>query len=228
MSGIGRKERLISWLFPARCLLCDRVIPAGELFCRDCEKKLPKRPFTRKLALPGAGAEGFSVYSSMSYEGGFRKSIHRLKFRGQKSIAKPMGRLLAESIRDRDLSFDAVTWVPMTEKKRRERGYDQSELLARAAAKELKLPCLPLLQKVRENKTQHELSGRQRQQNVKGVYRAEKGAEGKALLLIDDIVTTGATIGECAKLLYAAGAKRATGLCAADAREVRLEGEKTL
>ena len=228
MSGVGRRERLISLLFPARCLLCDRVIPAGELFCRDCEKKLPKRPFTRKLALPGAGAEGFSVYSSMSYEGGFRKSIHRLKFRGQKGLAKPMARLMAELARGTGIPFDAVTWVPMTEKKRRERGYDQSELLARATAKELEIPCLPLLNKVRENKTQHELSGRQRQLNVKNAYRAENGAEGKVLLLIDDIVTTGATIGECAKMLYAAGANKVTGLCAADAREIRLEGEKAV
>lgn len=228
MSRVGLGERFLSLLFPARCLLCGRVIPAGEIFCRDCAKELPERPFFRRIALPGAGAEGFSVYSSMSYEGGFRKSIHRLKFRGQKSIAAPMGRLLAESIRDRGLSFDAVTWVPMTEKKRRERGYDQSELLAKAVAKEWKLPCLPLLKKVRENKTQHELSGRQRLLNVRNAYRAEQEAEGKALLLIDDIVTTGATIGECAKMLYAAGAHKVTGLCAADAREVRLEGEKTL
>ena len=228
MSGVGWKERIISLRFPARCLLCGRVVPAGEIFCRDCVKEIPEKPFFRRIALPGAGAEGFFVYSSMSYEGGFRKSIHRLKFRGQKGLADPMGRLLAESIRDKDLSFDAVTWVPMTEKKRRERGYDQSELLARAAAKELGIPCLPLLKKVRENKTQHELSGRQRQLNVKNAYRAENGAEGKALLLIDDIVTTGATIGECAKMLYAAGANKVTGLCAADAREVRFEGEKAL
>ena len=226
MSRVGLGERLISALFPARCLMCDTVIPAGELFCRDCVVRVPEKPFSRKFALTGAGAEGFRVLSPLSYEGGTKKSIHRLKFYGRKGLAKPMGKLMAETARDTGVSFDAVTWVPMTGKKRKQRGYDQSELLAKAAAKELGLPCLPLLKKVRENQTQHELSGKQRWLNVKNAYRAGQGAQGKVLLLIDDIVTTGATVSECAKTLYAAGAKTVTGVCAADAA-VRLEGEKT-
>ena len=228
MSRIGLGERLFAWLFPARCLLCDAVIPAEEIFCRDCAKELPGKPFSRRITLPGTGAEGFQVFSPLSYEGGYRKSIYRFKFRGQKSLAKPMGRLMAELAGPMELSFDAVAWAPMTEKKRKKRGYDQSELLARTVARELKLPCLPLLKKVRDNQTQHELSGRQRQQNVRNAYRAEKETQGKTLLLIDDIVTTGATIGECAKVLYSAGAKTVVGLCAADAPEVRLKEEKTI
>ena len=226
MSRVGLGERLLSLLFPARCLLCDTIIPAEESVCRDCTAKIPEKPFSRKFALPGGGAEGFQVFSPLSYEGGYKKTIYRFKFRGQKGLAKPMGRLMAELADHMEIPFDAVTWAPMTDKKRRERGYDQSELLARAAAKELNLPCLPLLKKVRENKTQHELSARQRWLNVKNAYRAEKAAEGKTLLLIDDIVTTGATVSECAKTLYAAGAKAVVGLCAADAQEIRLEGEK--
>ena len=225
MNRAGLGERLLSMLFPARCLSCDTVIPAGEVFCRECAKNLPEKPFTRKYAVPGAGAEGFSVYSPMSYEGGFRKSIHRLKFRGQKGLAKPMARLMAELARSTGIPFDAVTWVPMTDTKRKEKGYDQSGLLAKAVARELEIPCLQLLQKVRENKTQHELSGKQRRLNVKNAWRAETEALGKNLLLIDDIVTTGATVSECAKTLYNAGAKRVTGLCAADAQEIRLARE---
>ena len=228
MSRVGLGERFFSWLFPARCLLCDRVVPAEEIFCRECAKKIPEKPFSRKFALPGAGVEGFQVFSPLSYEGGFRKSIHRLKFYGQKSLAKPMGRLMAETARGTGIPFDAVTWVSMTEKKRKQRGYDQSELLAKAAAKELSLPCLPLLKKVRENQTQHELSGRQRWLNVKNAYRAGEEAKGKNLLLLDDIVTTGATVGECAKMLYAAGAKTVVGVGAADAQAGKLEKEKTV
>ena len=228
MSRAGLKERFWSWFFPARCLLCDTVIPAGETFCRDCVKKLPEKPFSRRLALPGAGAEGFPVFSSLSYEGGYRQTIYRFKFRGQKDLAKPMGRLIAETARTTGISFDAVTWVPMTAQKRKQRDYDQSELLAKAAAMELELPCLPLLKKVRENQTQHELSAKQRWLNVKNAYRAENEVQGKVLLLVDDIVTTGATIGECAKVLYGAGAKAVVGVCAADAPESGMKGEKTV
>ena len=126
---------------------------------------------------------------------------------------------MAETARQTGQSFDGVAWVPMTKAKKRKRGYDQSELLAREAAKTLGLPCLPLLEKRKETETQHQLS------NVKNSYEARPEARGKALLLVDDIVTTGATLRECAKALYEAGAARVTGLCAADCAAVRTEEE---
>lgn len=223
----GLMERLLGLLFPNRCFLCGKLIPAGEVCCETCRKQLPPKPFQRKLALPGAGAAGVSVLSPLSYEGRVRKALFRFKFRGKKGLAKPMGALMAGAASRTGGKFTAVTWVAMTAKKRRKRGYDQSELLARAVAEELGLPCLPLLQKVRENQVQHQLSGRERRKNVKGAYLALPEAAGQALLLVDDIVTTGATLGECAKELYRAGAAEVTGLCAADAPETKLEKEGT-
>ncbi len=221
--GVSLGERLLCLLFPARCLLCGELISSDRLFCPACAADVPEKPFERRYSLPAAGADGFRVVSPMSYEGGFRKTLHSFKFGGQTALAKPLGRLMSQALGASE-PFDGVTWVPMTKRKKRQRGYDQSELLARSAAKALKLPVLPLLKKVRETDVQHELSKKGREKNVKKAYQAGPEAAGKSLLLVDDIVTTGSTLRECAGALYAAGAKRVTGLCAADAQETRLEG----
>ncbi len=212
----GLKEKLLSLLYPARCLNCGKVVPQGGLFCPACKRVAPERPYLRRFSLPGAGAEGFMILAPMSYVGGFRTTLHEFKFRGRKALAFPIGRLMAQTAAAAGDRFDAVVWTPMEKRKRRKRGYDQSELLAKAVAEELALPCLPLLEKVRDTGVQHMLSRRERESNVKGAYRAGNSAAGKALLLVDDIVTTGATLTECAKALYAAGAIKVTGLCAAD------------
>lgn len=219
----GLSERLLNLLFPARCLLCGTVVPAGKSFCRDCAKELPETPFQRRISLPGAGAEGFRIVSPLSYAGGFRKTLYRYKFRGERALAKPLGQLMAEAVRKSGESFEAVRWVPITKNKTRQRGYDQSELLAKSVAKALGAPCLPLLEKMRETETQHELSRKKRAQNVKNAYGAASGTAGKEVLLVDDIVTTGSTLKECAGTLYKAGAKRVLGLCVADAREIKME-----
>lgn len=216
-------ERLLSLLFPARCLLCGKVIPAGRFFCGACEKTVPKSPLSRRYDLPGAGAAGLLMAAPLPYAGGFRLTLHRLKFRGKRGLSRPIGRLMAETAESLDRSFDAVVWVPMTKEKERERGYDQSRLLARETAKALGLPCLPLLEKVRETSVQHLLSKGERAKNVKGAFRGSAEAAGKRLLLVDDILTTGATLRECARALYAAGAAEITGLCAAEADAVRNE-----
>lgn len=219
----GLRERLLCLLFPARCLLCGKIVPQQELFCQSCAKDVPEEPYERRYSLPGAGAEGFRTAASMLYRGGFRKTLYRYKFRGQKALAKPLGRLMSQTVRKTGGGFDAAAWVPMTQQKKRKRGYDQSELLAKAVAEILGIPCLPLLEKVRETGTQHELSRQERIKNVKNAYRADREAAGRSVLLIDDIVTTGSTLSECAAELYKAGAKRVFGLCAADAQMVKTE-----
>lgn len=225
-AGLG--ERLFSLLFPARCLLCGKIILPGESLCESCEARRPKTPYERRFSLEGAGAEGFRVISPLSYVGGFRQTLYRFKFRGKKALAKPLGQLMAESLREEGGAIGAVTWVPMTKKGKRRRGYDQSELLAKEVAKILGIPCLPLLEKIRETATQHELPHRKRLGNVKNAYRASGEAAGKVLLLVDDIVTTGSTLRECAGELYRAGAVGVLGLCAADTPEIMMERETEL
>ena len=115
--------------------------------------------------------------------------------------------------------YDLVTWVPLSRRRLRERGYDQARLLAKATAKELGLPLTPTLHKQRNTQPQSGTGdAAKRRANITGAYRMKRGADvaGKRVLLIDDIVTTGATLSECARVLGKAGAEQV--VCATVAR----------
>ena len=115
--------------------------------------------------------------------------------------------------------FDTVTWVPVSKKREHERGYDQARLLAKATAKALGLPLTPTLHKQRNTQPQSGTGdAAKRRANIAGAYRMKTGADvtGKRILLMDDIVTTGATLSECARVLGKAGAEQV--VCATVAR----------
>lgn len=210
-------DRLWSLLAPLGCLLCGKRVGAGVIFCPKCAA-LAKGPVTRKLRLPGG--ERLPVASPMHYTGGYRKTVIDYKFHGLSAYAKPIGWLMAGATAALPEPFDMVVYVPLTRRARLARGYDQSRLLAEAVGRALGLPVVPALVKVRKTRTQHELSAEERAENVRGAYgvKGKVPLEGKALLLVDDIVTTGNTLLDCARALYEAGAVKVCGLCAADAK----------
>lgn len=219
MIDVGLTERLLCLLFPQRCLLCGKIISPGENVCPACEKNLPEQPLMRSFKVDN---RDLTVLSVAEYRDGFRETLHRYKFKNEFGLSRQIGRLMAKAVAD-TAHFDIVTWVPMSRSKKRLRGYDQSELLAKSVARQLGVPCVWLLEKIRETDTQHELSRADRADNIKNAYRASSTAGGKNIILIDDIVTTGATLCECAAELYAAGAKSILGLCAADTPENKEE-----
>ena len=141
-------------------------------------------------------ADGLSV--TLFYEGAVRESFLRFKFSGRDFYADVYGTWMAGRIRDElGRGFDGVCWVPVSKKRRRSRGYDQSELLARKVAAELSLPTCAALQKHAERNPQSQLKDAAlRQANASGAFsvRPDADVSGKTLLLIDDIVTTGATL----------------------------------
>ena len=143
-------------------------------------------------------------------------------FLGQKQFTGFYAEKMAEHISKSfsNIHFDAITSVPISAKRCKLRGYNQSELLARAAAKQLNLPYCEYLIKTVDNKEQHKLNEKQRQKNVAGVYKPIREGQivGKSILLIDDIVTTGATLRECASVLLQSGAGNIS--CAAIAEVV--------
>ena len=209
-------ERLCCTVFPARCLCCGRAVLPARLFCQECAGSLPEAWVERRLYLKAAPEGVLLVKACLPYERGFRRTLHRLKFEEERALAKPIGQMMGEAARSFGLAFQAVVWTPMSDKKLRQRGYNQSELLARTVAKELGLPALAALEQVRDTGSQHSLSLVQRVDNVRDAYRASPFVKGKELLLVDDIVTTGATLLSCAQSLYRAGAKSVCGLCAAN------------
>ena len=199
-------RRILEWLFPRKCVLCRKLLQKEETdLCRACRVDQPEYPFGKKKVPHIAQLTAVWIY-----EGDVRRSIHRYKFGGARHYAEVYGRLLAMRIH-RDLpGADVLTWVPVSRRRKRERGYDQVELLADAISSELGLQKKALLEKFRDNRANSGLkTPAERRANVLGVYKVPEGAEirGKRVLLLDDIVTTGATASECARVLLTAGAR---------------------
>ena len=207
-------KRLLNLLFPPRCVFCSKIIKAGrEEICPDCNRSLPWAGITVKH---GDFHEG--VVSSLRYEDNVRAAVLRYKFNGHYWLGDVFGELMSETV-NMQLSgrFDIITWAPISKKRLRERTYDQSELLAREVGRILGFPVTPCLIKTKHTEANSSLSDeKERRSNVADVYEALPAAEGKRILLIDDVYTTGSTLSECAKTLMQAGAESV--VCATFAR----------
>ncbi|MBR1482538.1 MAG: ComF family protein [Ruminococcus sp.] len=193
------REMVITAFFPARCPYCNKVIYRTECGCKDCLKKLPEYSYKRYAW------GGYLCAAALPYENNYAKSVRRLKFGNRGDFAKPLAAQMVQAILEihEGVAFDVVTAVPMHKTDKRRRGYNQAELLARECAAMLQLPYAELLEKYRRNKPQHETKGSDREKNVRGVFRLLNREEtsGKRILLVDDIITTGYTLGECARIL---------------------------
>ena len=191
-------EALLELLYPSKCVLCGKLLDGNETnLCSSCRRAL--QPFTGKAAKPALTS---SVTVAYAYEDPLRQSLLRYKFQGRSYYAGAYGAMLGMQILREH-------WVPVSRKRRRKRGYDQAELLAKATARELGRRAEPLLEKFRDIPPQSGIQdAARRRANVLGVYRMRPGAavQGKRVLLIDDILTTGATLGEAARVLMQAGA----------------------
>ncbi|MCI2057356.1 MAG: ComF family protein [Oscillibacter sp.] len=196
---------LLNLFFPPKCPFCGAVLDAPGI-CPKCRKALPwTQGAEREQTLPG----GVRCVSPLWYEDLAREGILRYKFRGASGAADTLGDLLADCAAEAySGDFDTVTWVPISPKRLKKRGYDQARLLAQAACRRWQTKPLPLLKKPRDNPPQSGLhDAAARRANVLGIYQADtKQTEGRRVLLIDDIVTTGATLAECARELKASGA----------------------
>ena len=201
-------ERILTLLFPPKCVLCGKTLHEQETdFCGKCRVDTSECPVDRRKKLPFLD----SWLGVWYYEDSVRHSLLRYKFHGVRSYADPYGRVLAMKLQQtHPEGFDLLTWVPISRLRRFTRGYDQVELLAQVVARELDMEAKPLLVKVRHNRPQSGIVGdAQRRANVLGAYRATDPEllKDKKVLLLDDIITTGATVGECARVLLTSGAK---------------------
>lgn len=207
------REMVLDLLFPPKCPFCGKVTERVGA-CPACELALP---WTRDAETVRTGPGTLRCAAPLWYEGLARDGILRLKFGNCAGAAEPLGELVARCAAEEfGGEFDTVTWVPVSRKRLKQRGYDQAELLARSACRQWDTVPVALLRKTVDNRAQSGLQdAAQRRANVLGVYELAAGAEvtGRRILLVDDVCTTGATLAECARVLRDGGAKSV--ICAA-------------
>jgi len=210
---------LLDLLYPPKCPFCGRILERGEEgWCASCQDKLPWTGPDDAKAVDSCGA----CLSPLWYRDGARDGMHRYKFGGGQGHAELFGQLMAQCLQDRwDRPADLVTWVPLHPKRRRKRGYDQAELLARRVGGLTGLTVESTLEKTRTTAVQSQTGeDAARRANVQGAYCALPNLDltGKCVVLVDDVCTSGATLAECAAALRQAGAKSVVGLTFARAR----------
>ena len=166
------------------------------------------------------------VCAPFSYGGSIKRALITLKTDKNSELADFLAEYMDREVKAQfgDVHFDLVSYVPMSDKKRRKTGFDHSEILAKALAGKMQIYFAGLLHKTKENKQQHNLDFSQRRENVKSAYCADE-CGGKTVLLVDDIITTGFTVSECAKALKSAGAHEVYCVSAAKAVNTELLGE---
>jgi ComF family protein len=235
MNGIA--ESLFATLFPADCRLCGNPLikisrlpvceeclsamrPVAGGVCSICGERLAS-PYAfgaeagehvcglcRRFAPPFAKAVAYG-----SYDGGLRELIHLLKYEQIRPAAAVLGRMLKEAIAGLKISQAVVIPIPLHAKKLRQRGFNQAELIARAALKldsEQMTLCAQAMERRRETNSQIGLSSHQRRENMRGAFVVSRPQEisGRDVLLVDDLFTTGTTVSECARVLRRAGASK--------------------
>lgn len=213
---ISQLEYFLRLLFPVRCICCGMLLPinAQREICSDCEKGLSFLKECEFKYSPGGNLT--KVYSAFEYGGSIRKAVHRLKFGETPHNASVLVDLSYPVIENAIHShckscsnYDIIIPTPLHPKRKRQRGYNQSELIASRLSYHMKIPMLKgvLVKKV-NTPPQSRLKREERLINLVGVFYVKKPKliRDRRILLVDDIMTTGSTLEQCAKVLTDAGA----------------------
>ena len=221
-------QAAVSLLYPATCTICGRNVRAGEYLCGGCEANIVRivAPFCQTCSQPFEGSIN-SVFSCANcahrlihfdaavatYRGRgiVREVIHEFKYGRQIHLRHIVARWLRAAMDDeriREIRFDVIVPVPLHAARQRERGFNQASLLADLLSAQTSIPSKPLLERIRYTTTQTALDRSQRMENLHNAFRLRKKADvrGLRVLLIDDVLTTGSTLSECARVLKGAGA----------------------
>jgi competence protein ComFC len=221
-------QATVSLLYPATCTICRNHVRSGEYLCDGCEAKIIRvvPPFCETCSEPYEGSinTAFScancAHRTIHFDtavaayrgrGIVRDVIHEFKYNRQIHLRHLVARWLRAALDDerlRNCQFDVIVPVPLHPARQRERGFNQAGLLAELLSAHTSIRCRPLLKRIRYTTTQTALDRSERMGNLHNAFRLRKNADvrGLRVLLIDDVLTTGSTLSECARVLKSVGA----------------------
>jgi ComF family protein len=205
-------DQLLRFFFPDRCVGCKAL---GDLVCSHCIAGL--RPYPEIVRrMPETLAQ---VRVGFVFDGVLRQAVHQLKYRKMRRIAQPLAAILAAELQARLPEADAVLAVPLHPKRLAQRGYNQAEEIARALARHWNLPHIIGIARVRTTEKQALLDTHARAANVRGAFQwVHPEPPPRRVLLVDDVLTTGATMAACAEALLLAGSDLVYGIALARSR----------
>lgn len=210
--------KLLDWIYPPQCVSCGTP---GSLFCRDCRDGLQPvgdhfcskcgKPLNKGRSCRLCRMTEFPFLASRApyiYDGPAAALIKKLKYEGCLDLVPILSNLLYDFWKELGWDADLIIPVPLSEKRRAQRGFNQSEMIGRSFSKKVGIPIKPgALMKIRHTAQQVGLNAEERRENLSGAFAAEKVmVQGKRILLLDDVMTTGSTFAECSAVLLDAGA----------------------
>ena len=226
-------DAVVDVLLPPSCAACDVVLPGPIGFCEACAYEVLELPVVhcRSCAEPGAfegqlcsrcvaGMPWERAYAPFEHEGSLARAIHRFKYEDRSDLSRPLGVLLAATAKTQLAAMPGfLVPLPLHEARFRERKFDQAALLTAVLAQRLDREVkADWLLRLRDTRRQVGLSEAEREANVRGAFSASAAVQGHDVVLIDDVLTSGATAREAARALSAAGATRVFVLTLARAR----------
>jgi len=200
---------LFDALSPPACAACDQPTPSRQVFCASCAATIVRDEYR---------ADGMIAFAR--FGGAVAMALKRFKYEERADLARPLGHLLRRAVVDADVHADVVVPVPLHPRRLAERGYNQSALLARAVAEQLEVPFAPrALERRRQTAQQARLGRAERLVNMVEAFdvRDKRAVQSRIVLLVDDVLTTGATLLACREALERAGAADVKSLCLARA-----------
>ncbi|WP_123052746.1 ComF family protein [Clostridium sp. JN-1] len=213
------KECILSVIYTSdqKCIICKSELYDDEVICSNCKENIK---FCKSGFYIGEFGKEYNAYSAAYYSKTIMELIIGLKYKSNFEAGRLLAKYMVNTININHIDFDYITYVPMTKSSLRNRGYNQSAYLSKVISDKLDIPVIDCLKKVKSTKDQIGLNGKQRWMNMKNSFKYISGynINGKNILIVDDVITTGATAYYCAEELKKNGARKIKILTAAKSR----------
>jgi len=207
-------KTFLNLIYPCYCNFCEKKILDGDIyFCNECYNSVHYLDLTKgqRSDLQSNNTYSFFLFEASSVS---QKIIHLIKYHEKQNLGVKMGREFGIKLKAHNITADLIIPIPLHIKRKRERGYNQSEVIAKGISQALKIPMMiNIIKRKKHTKSQTKLNKEEREANVQGAFLIkDSDIEDKRIFMFDDVITSGATMNECVKLLKEQGAKEVIAL----------------